>query len=156
VAEELSGSKEHFQKHSICPYCAMLEQELESDSRVVMATDNFVLLCPYASRFPFEMCLLPRRHASRFEEQSTDELNELAHVLKEALSRLGTVLDQPAYNYYLHTAPLHEGQLRHYHWHMEIFPRLAQLAGFELGGGMFINPVPPEQAARMLAVGSRR
>lgn len=151
VAEELAGSERHFQQTGACPYCEMLEREFEEKSRLVFSTDNYALICPYASRFPFEMCLLPREHKSRFEEQSTEQLQELAHVLKTALNRLGSALDQPAYNYYLHTAPLHAGSLPHYHWHLEIFPRLAQLAGFELGGSMFINPLPPERATEILA-----
>lgn len=153
VAEELAGSLEYYRKRGACPYCALIDEDLKTESRVVLETPNFVVICPFAARFPFEMWLLPRKHTSHFEEQSVEELTELASVLKDALGRLGTVLPDPAYNFYLHTAPLPEKHLSHYHWHLELFPRLAQLAGFEMGSGMYINPVRPEHAAEMLRRG---
>ncbi|WP_339911598.1 galactose-1-phosphate uridylyltransferase [Symmachiella dynata] len=150
VAEELAGSLQHHSRSGLCPYCALLAEELAVGSRVVLETTRFVVICPFASRFPFEMWILPRRHASHFEEQDATELTELAASLKSALRRLGAVLNDPAYNYYLHTAPLRTAAMPHFHWHLEVFPRLAQLAGFEHGSGMFINPIRPEHATELL------
>ena len=151
VAEELEGSAEHYRRSGTCPYCTLLGEELSAGAdRIVMETSRYVVLCPFASRFPFEMWLLPRTHASHFEQQNETELTELAAGLKSALRRLGAVLNDPAYNFYLHTAPLRAVSMPHYHWHLEIFPRLAQLAGFEHGSGMFINPIRPEHAAELL------
>ncbi len=150
VAEELAGSAEQHRRSDACAFCQLLNEEFAAGNRIVLETERFVVLCPFASRFPFEMWILPRRHFSRFEEQEAAELLELAAGLKSALRRLGAVLNDPAYNFYLHTAPLRTSPLPYYHWHLEIFPRLAQLAGFEHGSGMFINPIRPEQAAELL------
>jgi UDPglucose--hexose-1-phosphate uridylyltransferase len=150
VAEELAGSLEFYRRNHACPYCALLTEELEINNRIITQSANFVVICPFASRFPFEMWLLPRKHAGHFDQQSTEELADLATILKAALGKLSAVLNDPAYNFYLHTAPLHAADLPHYHWHLEVFPRLAQLAGFEHGGGMFINPILPEYAAELL------
>jgi UDPglucose--hexose-1-phosphate uridylyltransferase len=77
-------------------------------------------------------------------------LVELAHCLRDALARLNRVLDHPPFNYLIHSHPLDGAEARHYHWHIEILPKLVRVAGFEWGSGMFINPVAPEEAARLL------
>jgi UDPglucose--hexose-1-phosphate uridylyltransferase len=132
-----------------CLFCELIRRELDDGSRVVRETPGFVALTAYAGRFPFESWLLPKFHAARFEDISPGELNELSEVLYALLKRLDERLDRPAYNYYLHTAPLTGPEVA-YHWHLEVTPRLTGVAGFEWGGGMFINPVPPEQAAAYL------
>ncbi len=150
IGEELAGSWEFHQRNNRCVYCALVEEELDGGARVVVQTANYAVLCPFASRFPFEMWLVPLRHQEHFDDERDDDFAELAEVLTTVLGRLAAVLNDPAYNFYLHTSPLHAGATPHYHWHLEIFPRLAQLAGFEHGGGMFINPIPPEDAAALL------
>jgi UDPglucose--hexose-1-phosphate uridylyltransferase len=96
------------------------------------------------------MCILPKEHQSHFEELSENDRVELAEVLRLALRKLQRGLNDPPYNYLLHTAPLQTGPLPHYHWHLEVLPRITGIAGFEWGTGYFINPVPPEQAATFL------
>jgi UDPglucose--hexose-1-phosphate uridylyltransferase len=78
------------------------------------------------------------------------QVEGLAHILKSVLGRLETLLDSPPYNYMIHTSPFDLGFLAYYHWHIEIIPRLTQVAGFEWGSGFYINPVSPEEAARHL------
>jgi UDPglucose--hexose-1-phosphate uridylyltransferase len=128
----------------------VIEQELTLKERMLIETPGFVAFMPYAGRFPFETWILPRRHESHFEEIDDSEGHALATMLKRTLVTLESALDRPPYNYLVHTAPFRSPPLAHYHWHIEILPRLTEIAGFELGTGCYINPVPPEQAADFL------
>lgn len=131
-----------------CPFCALIERELADGSRMVMSTPNLVAFTAFAGRFPYETWVLPRRHARHFEELSTDELHDLAAMLHTIVGRLESVAGAPAYNWVLHTAPWCDD--RDFHWHFVILPRMSGIAGFELGAGIFINPVAPEVAAARL------
>ena len=118
--------------------------------RVVAENDGFLTLAPYAPRFPFETWILPKRHESAFENASSQVYESLAKAVKNLLMRADQVLDNPAYNLVLHTAPAQEASMDHYHWHLEFMPRLTKIAGFEWGTGFYQNPTPPEEAARYL------
>jgi UDPglucose--hexose-1-phosphate uridylyltransferase len=150
VWEEMTGSLEFYNYRGRCIYCDMIHQELASEKRVVLDTANFVAFSPFASRFPFETWILPKNHNSHYENIQKIEVDELGTVLKTILLKLEVALDRPAYNYIIHTAPFDAQTLPHYHWHIEIIPRLTRVAGFEWGTGFYINPVPPEQAAEYL------
>src|SRR6516225_5696395 len=151
VWEEMTGSMEFFNYRGRCIYCDMIHLELQSEKRIVLDTPNFVAFCPYAARFPFETWILPKMHNSHFENIQRNEVDELGTVLKTILLKLEAALDKPAYNYIIHTSPFDTGLLPHYHWHLEVIPRLTRVAGFEWGTGFYINPVPPEQSAQFLA-----
>ena len=152
VEAELEGSKAHFDYHERCAFCDIIRQDSDDERRIVMKTDRFVALAPYASRFPFETWILPTAHHSHFETTLSGgaEREELAHILKNVLQRLEVSLNNPAYNYMIHTAPLSAPALPHYHWHIEIIPRVVRTAGFEWGSGFYINSVAPETAAEFL------
>ncbi|HET6265827.1 MAG TPA: DUF4931 domain-containing protein, partial [Usitatibacter sp.] len=150
VTEELTGSAQYFEIKERCVWCDIVRQERRARSRIVLEANGFVALAPFAPRFPFETWILPTRHRSAFEETGVDELRDLADILGEFLRRMERVLKHPPFNYMLHTAPLREGPLDHFHWHLEIIPKLTQVAGYEWGSGFFINPVPPEAAAAAL------
>jgi len=159
VKEELAGALRYFQDKDRCLLCDLLRQELELRDRVVLESNAFVVLCPFASRFPFELSLFPKRHACDFASLSPEATLELAEVLKRLLTGLREILADPPYNYVLHTAPFRHQQARamhwksieeDYHWHLELIPRLTRVAGFEWGSGFYINPTPPEEAARHL------
>ena len=122
----------------------------EFEERVVLDTANFLCFAPFASRFPFELWIVPKNHTSHYENIQKNDVEELGTVLKMVLLKLEVALDKPAYNYIIHTSPLDSQPLKHYHWHIEIIPRLTRVAGFEWGTGFYINPVPPEQAAACL------
>jgi UDPglucose--hexose-1-phosphate uridylyltransferase len=96
------------------------------------------------------MWLLPREHAEYFEDLSDAHTIELAHLVRDLVRRIESVLAEPAYNYWIHSAPWRSATGATFHWHLEIAPRLTRLAGFELGAGYFINPVSPEEAASRL------
>ena len=150
VMAEMNGTREFFDYRGRCLYCDMIRQELSSGERIAMDGDDYVALMPFAPRFPFEVWLLPKAHGSHFEEQLESSQSELAGMLHGVLCRLEKALNYPAYNYMIHTAPFDGDGGEHYHWHIEITPRLTSVAGFEWGTGFYINPVAPESAAEFL------
>ncbi len=150
VLEEIAGAKGYYQYKERCIYCDMVRQETEDQTRVVSENDSFVVVCPFASRFPFETWILPKKHSPYFEHASRQEYVELSRSLRETLIRLNRVLNDPPFNYIIHSNPLHESENGHYHWHVEIMPKLTQVAGFEWGSGFYINPVTPEDSAQSL------
>jgi UDPglucose--hexose-1-phosphate uridylyltransferase len=136
-----------------CVWCDIIRQERRSQTRMIEETQGFVAVAPFAPRFPFETWILPTRHRSAFEDSGVDEIRGLAQILSSFLRRMNRVLKDPPYNFMLHTAPLHDGALEHFHWHLEVIPKLTKVAGFEWGSGFFINPMPPEDAAGALRQG---
>ena len=150
LTEELNGSSQYYRMKERCVWCDILHQERRSQRRMIVEANGFVAFAPFASRFPFETWILPTHHRSAFEETGVEELRGLAEVLGEFLRRMDRVLQHPPFNFMLHTAPLREGPLEHFHWHLEIIPKLTNVAGYEWGSGFFINPVLPEDAAAAL------
>ena len=150
VWEEMNGALEFFNYRGRCIYCDMIHQEITGGTRIVLDTPSFLAIAPFASRFPFETWIIPKQHNSHYENIQKNEVEELATVLKTVLLKLEVALDHPAYNYIIHTSPFDSQSLPHYHWHIEIIPRLTRVAGFEWGTGFYINPVPPEQAAEFM------
>ena len=154
VTEELAGSAQYYEMKERCVWCDIIRQERRAGRRVISETNGFIALAPFAPRFPCETWILPTRHKSAFEESDVDELRGLAEHLGDFLRRMNRVLKDPPFNFMLHTAPLHDGALDHFHWHLEVIPKLTKVAGFEWGSGFFINPVPPEEAAAALRAGT--
>jgi len=150
VNGEMLGCREFYGYRGRCLFCDILAQEMSSGTRVVVEGDRYVAFEPFASRFPFETWIVPKTHRSNFETVPREELRELAEVLKETLLRLESSLEDPPYNYIVHSAPFGQEDLELYHWHIEVIPRLTKMAGFEWGTGFYINPVPPENAAKFL------
>jgi len=160
LAMELEAARDHHQVKERCLFCDIIDQDLEAGDRVIYADDRYVAICPYASRFPFEVFLAPRNHRHSFADADAAELDGLAVALREVLARLKVTLNDPPYNFMFHTAPNTETlrkragywvSLPHdFHWHVEILPRLTKVAGFEWGTGFYINPTAPEDAARFL------
>lgn len=150
VMEELNGSKFYYNWKERCVFCDMIRQELQQGVRVVEENEEFVALCPFAPRSPFEVWILPKTHHSSYVELQEDSLALLATIFSTTLKRLHAALRGAPYNFILHTAPVREPAIPHYHWHFEIMPKLTLMAGFEWGSGFFINPTPPEDAAAYL------
>ncbi len=155
VKEELVGARRYFEYKERCIFCDIIKQELACDERLIFDSDGFVAIAPFASRFPFEVWILPKEHSPDFAKFKKPE--DLARILKNILVKLGKALDDPPYNYILHTAPFRrpkEGYWKtidqDFHWHIEIMPRLTRVAGFEWGTGFYICPTPPEEAAKYL------
>jgi UDPglucose--hexose-1-phosphate uridylyltransferase len=150
VREEMRGAQTFFDYRGRCIWCDIIEQELRDGARVIYQNAAMVALAPFASRFPFEACVLPLRHASKFEETGDQDLRLLGDALGVAVGNLERGLGAPPYNYMVHSAPFRQDRLASFHWHVEITPRLTKVAGFEWGSGFYINPVPPEAAAQFL------
>jgi UDPglucose--hexose-1-phosphate uridylyltransferase len=150
VTEEIVRTGEYHRFRGRCLFCDMARQEIGQYLRVVRESEHFVAFVPFAARFPFETWILPKHHRSHFEDTPRHELDQLAEILRETLSKLERALDRPAYNYLIHTAPLDRPPMESYHWHLEVIPRLTRVAGFEWGTDFYINPVSPESAAEYL------
>ncbi|HOE16649.1 MAG TPA: galactose-1-phosphate uridylyltransferase [Syntrophorhabdaceae bacterium] len=151
VVEEINGGLNYYKFKDRCVFCDIIAQEKEDNVRVVFENDRCIALSPYASRFPFETWILPKKHEPYFASyERTDDYFALAETLSTVLKKYDRVLNSPPYNYIIHTAPFGNGQVPHYHWHVEIIPRLTKMAGFEWGTGFYINPTPPEEATEYL------
>jgi len=151
VQKELEGSKKYFDENKKCVFCRMVEVEKENGYRLVYENDEFIVFTFFASRFPFEMWVLPKKHHSNFEKISDESKKNLAEALHHAISKLNKALNFPPFNYWIHTTPHHQEEAGdYYHWHIEIAPRLSRFGGYEMGSGVVIDVVSPEVAAEFL------
>jgi UDPglucose--hexose-1-phosphate uridylyltransferase len=150
ITEEVAAARRHYQYKERCIFCDLLHQERGDKRRVVSENEQFIALCPYAPRVPFETWILPKYHSARFENDGAAHFPLLAQIMKETLLRINRTLKAPPYNFYLHTSPLLGNYDEYYHWHLEIMPKTTKVAGFEQGTGCYINPTPPEEAAELL------
>ena len=149
VAEEIGGAARFVIREGECPFCRLVRAEAERGVRLVWANEHSVAFAPYASRSPFETWIVPRRHEADFGRAADADLASAAEALRQVLGRLA-VLDGPPYNLVLHCAPLRGQVDATYHWHWEVHPRLREIAGLELGSGLPVNPVSPEEAVDRL------
>lgn len=157
VKEELDGAKQYFSYKERCIFCDIIREELRVGKRIILESKNFIAFCPYASKFPFETWVLPKRHSCAFQDIRTDETEDMALILSLVLKKLRSVFPNLSYNYFLHSAPNRIPRKNHwhtlgedYHWHLEIMPRLLRTSGFEWGSGFYILPTSPEFAAKYL------
>jgi UDPglucose--hexose-1-phosphate uridylyltransferase len=150
VREEMDGAKTYFRYKDRCVFCDILRQELQQRSRIIIENQSFVSIAPFASRFPFETWVLPKTHQSSFEHMEPFQFEQAAQILSETLQRMNKVVNDPPYNYIVHTSSFPELNNDYYHWHFEIMPKLTKMAGFEWGTGFYINPTPPEEAAEYM------
>jgi UDPglucose--hexose-1-phosphate uridylyltransferase len=147
VIEELEGALKYYEFEERCVFCDIVRQDAENGRRVVFEDDYFVTIVPFASRFPFEIHVIPKRHEASFINISEEEIYRFSLHLKTIVGKINRALGVPPYNFMIHTAPCRQDKLDHYHWHLELVPKLTMTAGFELGTGLYINPTVPEQAA---------
>ena len=160
VKDKLQSAREYYRHKERCIFCDLIEQEIALPDRVVYQNQHFIILSPFAARFPFSVEIYPLQHSYDFVLMDDAERLSLAEALKFVLTKYRTVLNDPAYNLILQTAPNTLPRPGHpdywdsiqcdYHWHIEIMPRLTKMAGFEWGTGFYINPVSPEDAAEYL------
>jgi UDPglucose--hexose-1-phosphate uridylyltransferase len=169
LAEEWRAAAAHFARHGDCIFCRLIEEATCTGVRLVAQTQSAVAFCPFAARFPYETWVLPKRHESHLEHASETALAAVAGLTRRIVAGLEQLLDRPAYNYLIHSGPLpgavpggksaggksdgvefDANATYSYHWHVEVFPRVTTLAGFELGTGCIINSVSPERAAEQV------
>jgi UDPglucose--hexose-1-phosphate uridylyltransferase len=150
IRQKLSIATRYFDETGECLYCTLLNEELAVKKRILVENDHHVAVLPYASHVPFEIWIVPKRRQSSFRWVDPALLRPLAHLLKDVLLRLHFGLGDPDFNLTINTAPRGEEDSEYFVWHVQILPRLTTPAGFELGSGMSINTVLPEDAARFL------
>ncbi len=157
VKNKLLAAREYFREKDRNLFADILRNEINDGERMVLENDGFAAFCPFASRFPFEVCLMPRTQSADFHAARDHELVLFADALQRLLRAYRRGLERPSYNLILHTAPVRRARTGHwdtldfdFRWHVELLPRLSGVAGFEFGTGFFINPVLPEEAARFL------
>ena len=150
IAEEMGGAARFLIREGECPFCRLVREETRRPQRLVWEDAASVAFAPYASRSTFEVWIVPRDHEADFGRSGSTEIAATAEALRQVLSRLAGSLDGPPYNLVLHSAPLREQVDVTYHWHWEVHPRLREIAGLELGTGLPVNPVSPEDAVEEL------
>ena len=150
IARKNEVARSYYDKTGMCLYSELVREEMEVKERVILQTDRFVVFHPYASRFPFETWIAPKEQEPAFGNVSDAVLADLAQVLKSTLWGLYTALDNPDYNYIIHSGPVEKGQMGSSLWYIQIIPRLTKIAGFELGSGTAINTTLPEETAEFM------
>ncbi len=150
LRRSLQGSAEYWENYKKCVHCVMLDWDRKDGQRIVFENKEFVVVCPFASKIAFEIRIYPKFHHAYFERIEDREKDFLAEAFRVALSKLHKALNDPAYNFFLHTAPCDGRNYDHYHWHFEILPKTSTWAGFEIGTGIEISTIEPEKAAEFL------
>jgi len=150
ITDILTYARRAFNTYGTCVFCDLIKRELEAGERIVAVSKHFIAFCPFAARYPYEVRICPLKHSALFGTVSEEEMEDLAGFLPMVLKKLYILLNDPDYNYYFRTVPTPDGDVRFYHWHIAITPRLMKPAGFELGTGIYINTTPPEQSAEQL------
>jgi len=145
VRSELTAARRHFEKKKQCAFCEIIERE-EDSQRKIFENNRFLVFSPWASRSPFEFWAIPKQHESRIENLNGEEVTDLGEAIRVSFGALGRLLHDPPYNYGFHISP-NDSESEFYHWHLEVYPKLSILAGFELSTGVYINVTPPELAA---------
>ncbi|MDI6732247.1 MAG: galactose-1-phosphate uridylyltransferase [Candidatus Margulisbacteria bacterium] len=150
LRQKILVAHEYFEEHGHCLYCNLIKKEAALKERIIFENENYFAFTPYASHSPFEIFILPKEHSSDFGKISEQNCRELARVMQTVLKKLKVSLNGPDYNFNLFSAPTHSAESNYYHWHFKITPQVTKSAGFEMGSGIFINTVIPEEAARYL------
>ena len=150
VQRSVRGSAEFYEAHAACIHCRMISWELEDKRRIVYENKDFVVIAPYASRISFELRMYPKIHDPHFDLLPEERIETAADALTTVLRKLGTALEDPAYNFFIHTTPA-SNHMEHYHWHMEILPKTSVPAGLELGAGVDVTVVRPEDVPNLLS-----
>jgi UDPglucose--hexose-1-phosphate uridylyltransferase len=150
LRKALSNSQKYFENYGKCIYCQMNDWEMKRKKRIVFENRDFLVICPFASKSAFEIIISPKKHLAYFEKITEKEKLYLSEAFKVALAKLYKGLNDPAYNFYLHTPPCDGKNYDFYHWHWTILPKTQTWAGFELGARMEISTIEPEKAAEYL------
>ena len=153
VASSLRGSKRYHAKKGGCVHCAILEWETRQKKRILYKSNRVIAFTPFISRDPFEFRIFPRKHNPYFEDEKQEVLEEVADVLRKLLRKTETKLGDPDLNFFIHSAPVkNKKKYGYYHWHIEVLPKFSISAGFELGTGIEVTVVDPDEAAKMLRI----
>lgn len=154
LEKEIKGSQKFYRDKGQCVFCAMVEEESERLVRIVSENQDFIAFTFFASRFPFEIWVLPKKHQTNFWEISLTERENFSKIVYDCIRKLNSALKFPPFNWWIHSSPVRENHIedldKFYHWHMEIAPRVSKFGGYEMGSGIVIDVVSPELAAQFL------
>jgi UDPglucose--hexose-1-phosphate uridylyltransferase len=151
VMEEIRGAQNYFEYRERCVFCDIIRQETQEKERIILENKYFLSFCPFVSRFPFEIWIIPKRHNAYFYQMPEEEIPYLATILKDTITRIKKVFINLSYNFIVHSSPVNGNTgIEYYHWHIELMPKLTRVAGFEWGTGFYIDPTPPELAVEYL------
>ncbi len=153
IDDEFIGAKEYYRIKERCVFCDTLHEEEGRRERVIAANDDFVALAPFASGFPFETWLLPRRHTPDFGDTGERAVPALAALFRQIMFQLRATLHDPHFSLALHSGPLSGENQEEFHWHWELIPHLSGELGMEWATGVHFNPIAPEDAAACLREG---
>jgi UDPglucose--hexose-1-phosphate uridylyltransferase len=156
ITKEKHGAERYFEINGVCVFCDLVEHEKREEARILSENEHFVMFNFYASRFPFEIWVLPKKHESNFEDVNSEEMKALANILRRGLDMLSKTLNDPPLNFFVHSLPTTSDQADYYHWHVEIAPRVTGYGGYEMGSGVIIDVVSPEQCAKFLKQGAKK
>jgi len=150
IQSSINGSKRYFRRHGQCPHCTMIKYDQKTQKRIIFENKEFLVVCPFVPRVAFEIRIYPKIHQGYFERIKNGSKWQLAEAFKMAFQALGSALNHPDYNFFLHTAPCDGKNYNHYHWNWQIIPHTQVWAGFELGTEIEISTINPETAAEFL------
>ncbi|MEW6101182.1 MAG: galactose-1-phosphate uridylyltransferase [Candidatus Omnitrophota bacterium] len=151
VSEEIKGAEHYFEYRDRCIFCDIIRQESQDKERVILENKHFLSFCPFVSRFPFEIWIIPKKHNGYYCHMPQEEIPSLASILKDTIAKVKKVFVNLSYNYIIHSSPINgEHNVDFYHWHLEFMPKLTRVAGFEWGTGFYLDPTSPELAAKFL------
>jgi len=151
ILKEIIGSEKFYKDEGKCIFCEIIKEEKKIGQRMVYENEDFVAFCAYASRMPFEMWVLPKKHLENFEKMTAPARKKLAEIFQIVIMKLYKGINDPPLNFYLHDSPVSDTHHDHfYHWHLEITPRLTRFGGYEMGSGVIIDVVSPERSAEFL------
>ena len=150
VRHRMDEAQRHFEKNNECVFCRMLEEELTQKKRLVAENEHFAAFVLFAALSPFHLWILPKRHTPAFQETTDAEGAALASLLRTVMRKIDGGLNKPDYSFMIQSTPQDRGATEAFHWYLSLVVRVGRAAGFELGSGMFLNNVVPEEAARFL------
>lgn len=150
VEHSLKGSNKYFERNRKCVHCVMVDWEKRQKKRIVHENRHVIAFAPFVSRVPFEIRIFPKKHFPHFVETPQAVLFGAADMLQKILRSFKNRLQDPDYNFFIHTTPMKHKKKDNYHWHIEILPKITTRAGFEFGTGIEINTVDPDEAASIL------
>ena len=151
VTHSLRGSERYFKKNKKCVHCVMIDFEKKNRKRIIYENAGAIAFAPFVSKNPFEIRIFPKKHLPYFENTLDLDIDSVVDTLQFSLRKLEKNLKDPDYNFFIHTAPIKDkAKYKMYHWHIEISPKININAGFELGTGVEINDLDPDEAAKLL------
>ncbi|MGD1003342.1 MAG: HIT domain-containing protein [Minisyncoccia bacterium] len=146
----LRGTSDYYKKFGRCVRCDIIKVESKKNTRVIFENEHAIALAPYASKRPFEVSVIPKKHWASFRETSPAAVRDVAHALQSVMQWIRKYVNDPDLNFFIHDTPLDNKDYRHHHWHIEVIPRTSFEAGFEFSTQIDINVVDPDNAAAIL------